>query len=309
MKHFQLGIASLALLTGCVDELGDEEEVSETFSESISTNGVSLNGISLNGISLNGISLNGISLNGISLNGISLNGTSLNGSTLNGTTLTSTTLSKSVGSKWTGTLSNGTSLAFRIDSATKGTGTNADVGMYGISYQADGTWKPLCGAGVLAVAVPGTWSATAAYAASTTQLTFACRGKAIAKCVELGYKPWKGRTTQLASCTRMLRGDYCGTGVAYTVDGQQVNVIDNVGLQADAAAWDREAEWKPTGASCITGKRQTRFSQTGTTMPACWGGTLKTTSTCANGFTAGAVLISELPPIVNTTMQLSNSNN
>jgi hypothetical protein len=296
MKNLNIGVASLALLIGCVEEPGDEDEdedeVSETSSESISTNGISLNGISLNGISLNGISLNGISLNGISLNGISLNG-----STLNGLSMSSATLASRVGSKWTGTLSNATSLQLRIDSATKGTGTNADVGMYGISYQADGVWKPLCGTGVLAVAVPGTWSATAAYAASTTQLTFACRGKAIAKCVEFGYKPWTGRTKQLATCTRMLRGDYCGTGIAYTADGQQVNFYDNVGLQPDAASWDVEAEWKATGARCITSKGATRFVLTGRAKPPCIGGAVKEISNCGHNFSSGAVLINELPKL------------
>ena len=302
MRKLEIGVASLAAIAlgGCaVDQLGDEgDEVSETSHEVLTTNGISLNGISLNGISLNGISLNGISLNGISLNGISLNGISLNGTTLYGTQMTTQTLSNSVGSKWTASLSNGTTLQLKIDSATRGTGTNADVGMYSVSYQADGTWKPLCGTGIQAVAVPGTWSATAAYATSTTQMTFACRGKAAAKCVELGYKPWTNRTSQLASCTRMLRGDYCGTGNAYTVDGQQVNLYDNVGLQADAAVWDLEAEWTAAGARCISGKRYTRFSQTGTAVPPCIGGVVKSTSTCGASFTSGAVLISELPPIV-----------
>jgi hypothetical protein len=299
-----------------MDEEDVDEHVGRDESEIQSGNGKSLNGISLNGISLNGVSLNGVSLNGVSLNGTSLNGVSLNGTSLNGTTTTTTTTppaptatptmtTLAVGSKWTATLSNGQALPMRIDSATKGTGSNIDVGMYAVSYQTSAGWQRLCesnadGTPVLALAVPGTWNQQTgvvgggAYTASPTQFTWACRAKTIAKCVELGYKPWTNRVPQLASCVRMLRGDYCGDGSPNTVDGQLLNVYDNVGIQADTEAWMAEAEWTPTGARCISEKKELRFSQLNLPTPSCiQSKVLKTTSTCGTTFASGATIISE----------------
>ncbi|MEJ7604285.1 MAG: ADYC domain-containing protein, partial [Kofleriaceae bacterium] len=274
-----------------------------------SLNGMSLNGMSLNGMSLNGMSLNGMSLNGMSLNGMSLNGTTLNGMSLNGTGLTSTVLTAAVGATFTGYLSSGATLPLRIDTAIRGTGTNTDVGMYGISYQTSSGWQPLCGvdsagAKILAVSTAGTWNMGAgvtgggSFTASTTQQTFACRGKAIAKCVELGYKTWTGRTTHLVSCTRLLRGDYCGNGQPYTVDGTLLNLYDNVGIQADAADWVKEAEWTPTGAKCINMSGQVRYLLTSASPPPCLKGPtayIPSTSTCGTTFQTGTLIINEMP--------------
>jgi hypothetical protein len=290
------------LLAGCVlggDDTAEPDEEGSHESLIQSDNGKSLNGVSLNGISLNGTSLNGVSLNGISLNGTTLAGVSLSGTTLNGATMTAL----AVGSKWTAALSNGQSLPMRVDSAAKGTGTNADVGMYGVSYQTSGGWQRLCGSNtdgtaVLALAVAGVWNqqsgviGNGAYSTSSTQYTWACRGKTIAKCVELGYKPWTNRQTQLATCVRLLRGDYCGDGTANTVDGQQLNVYDNAGIQTDTMAWDKEAEWTQYGARCLSSKGEARFVQLKLTRPWC-SGFLPTTSTCGNNFSSGAVMISE----------------
>jgi hypothetical protein len=294
-----LGLAGLAF-AGCVT---DEPEIGETsqgveLGNGVSLNGVSLNGVSLNGVSLNGVSLNGVSLNGVSLNGVSLNGVSLNGVSLNGATLT--------GSTWTGTLSTGASLSLRIDSVTQGSGTNSDVGMYGISYQGDTGWTTLCGvdalgAPILALAVPGVWNTQSgvagggAYTASATQFTLACRAKTIAKCVELGYKTWKGNTSQLTSCVRLLRGDYCGDGTPGTVTGTAVNLYDNVGIQADTVAWVIDAEWTPNGARCVSTKGEARFELPGVAQPVCvTTNALKETKDCGTSFAKGAVLIDEV---------------
>ncbi|MEJ7603213.1 MAG: ADYC domain-containing protein, partial [Kofleriaceae bacterium] len=270
MKHLHLAVASL-VLAGCVvdDETDDRVEVSETAQDVIVANGMSLNGMSLNGMSLNGTALAGKIINSASTTGRSASGGTMIATW--GTTLTSSVLASLVSSTWTATLSDGTTLPLRIDTAAKGTGIASDIGMYGVSYQSSAGWQPLCGyegsTAVLAVVVAGTWSYLAdvagggAYTTSTTQMTFACRGKAIAKCLEFGYKPWTGRVNQLAACTRMMRGDFCGNGHSYTVDGTQLNLYDNVGLQSDTAAWVKEAEWTINGARCVNLNVRPRFLQ------------------------------------------------
>ncbi|CAN5732533.1 hypothetical protein BH11MYX1_BH11MYX1_14500 [soil metagenome] len=267
------------LLAGCIgDDTSAEGEVSQNV---IAPNGVSLNGVSLNGVSLNGTTISAVST------GQPLTGTS------------------AVGSKWTAKLSNGATLPLRIDSAVVGTGTNSDLWMYGISYQTSTTWTPLCGvdaalAPVLAVTVAGVWNTQSgvagggAYTSSSTQFTIACRAKTIAKCVELGYKTWKGYTNQLTSCVRLLRADFCGDGTPHTVDGQTLNLYDNVGVQADTQPWSPEAEWTPAGARCVTKTGETRFSNLGLAVPACVKGK-ELTTTCGTSFGPGTTLIDELP--------------
>jgi hypothetical protein len=234
------------------------------------SNGISLNGISLNGISLNGISLNGISLNGISLNGISLNGISLNGAQLVGVTSKHQVISGKqwVGASLAGTLSDGSSLPLRIDAATQGAGSNSDVWFYDVSYRSDGSWESLCGDDangkpIAAVALAGTWDYSentptgGSWTASKTSFTFGCRLTALAKCVEMGYKPWASKNgvslrNHHQACTRLLRADYCGNGRPWTINGRVINLYDGLGVQTDTQSWTFEAEWTDTGASCLT---------------------------------------------------------
>jgi hypothetical protein len=272
-----LGQAGLALLLinlalpGC--SLGDleEEDLGQQQSAVIGLNGMSLNGMSINGMSLNGMSINGMSLNGMSLNGMSLNGMSLDGSQISGLTgelpVSGAGL---VGSTMNAQLSNGEALPIRIDSAETLEGPNADVWAYGLSYLADGTWSPLCGtqagAPVLAVALAGTWNngsgvtGGGAWTASSSSFTFGCRGTALAKCVEFGYKPWSTVGGTLLrdhhqACTRMLRADYCGDGTSWTADGTLINVYDDLDIQSDDASWLIDAEWTATGAVCTNNIR------------------------------------------------------
>jgi hypothetical protein len=288
---------SLLLCSGCV--VADDVQL-DTATQRVTRN----NGISLNGISLNGISLNGISLNGISMNGISLNGTTLSGVAISATPSGGSPLSGSgvVGSTWTGSAANGTPVALRIDQATQGSSPNADLWFYAVSYQTAAGWSPLCGLDdtnqpILAAPVTGVWRAIdgddAAYGSSTAQFTFACRGKTIAKCIELGYKPFKGRSEQLAACVRLLRGDFCGTGTPYTVDGTTLNLYDKIGVQADTESWAPEAEWTAAGARCVNSNNTARYELVVSDDPRCIR-RIKT-STCGQNFSDGAVLIDELP--------------
>jgi ADYC domain/Pentapeptide repeats (8 copies) len=286
-----------------------EDAVGEMSQEVISDNGVSLNGVSLNGVSLNGVSLNGVSLNGVSLNGVSLNGVSLNGVSLDGTSLTgvrtdtgATTSGPVVGSTMRAALSNGATLALRFDGALAVLVNGVAQWAYAVSYNADGGWRALCGTGIGAFAIPGTWDTRSgvpgggAYAGSAKVFTLACRGMTIAKCVEMGYTPSSPYKRQLQACVRLLRGDYCGDGSTWTVTGNQVNIYDGVGVQTDTMAWDIEAEWTPDGARCLSARRETRFATSIGVLPTCVkDGVLQTHATCGQDF-AKAELISEIPP-------------
>jgi ADYC domain-containing protein/pentapeptide repeat protein len=288
--------ALLSLLGACAAVPGDDP--SNIVEQEVDSN----NGTSLNGTSLNGTSLNGTSLNGTSLNGTSVTGTNVNGSTVTAVSSTAppVTGSSVVGSTWNGTASNGTTVKLRIDSAQQLTAPNAELWAYGISYQTSSTWTPLCGldgtgAPIKAIPVAGYWSNDAAkYYTSSTTFTWGCRGKTVAKCVELGYKTYKGWTSQYQSCVRLLRADYCGTGISYTVDGTLLNLYDNKGIQLDTEAWKPEAEWDANHAICINSSNAARYENTAALDTRC---VLKvsTSSTCATSFKPTTLLIDELP--------------
>lgn len=166
---------------------------------------------------------------------------------------------------------------------------NADVFRYKLSYQfgsgsgpADGSFKPssaflpLCPGQNQAIAVAGEWDlhqgavgSGGKKSVSEREVTFACVGSAIAKCVErLGYKPWKSVTIPGTSksvsldelhqsCVRAVRADYCGTGESLTRPGERVNFYDSLGINRDDSDWPLEARWTPQGARCVAGTRLT----------------------------------------------------
>lgn len=290
---FSAYTASCATVDG--DELVDEADQDLT----------GINGTSLNGTAMSGTTPTGGSLAGTTLVSLSITGTSQTGATITAgsTTAPPLTTASIVNSTWNGTASNGVAVKLRIDSALAGTGANADLWFYAFSYQTSTGWSPVCGLDgasqpIKAVTVAGVWSATtadaASYAANATKFTIACRTKTIAKCVEFGYKSFKGYTNQMMSCVRMLRGDFCGTGMGYTVDGTTVNVYDNIGILADSQAWPQEAEWTPTGARCVNTNNAARYQLAMDHDPKCIK-QLKTT-TCGASFASGAVLIDEYVP-------------
>lgn len=261
----------------------------------------------------NGLDPNGINPNGLDPSGPSLNGLAPSGSFPDGTTIGIAVLGAPlagagvVGSTWTGNMSDGTTIAFRIDNAMQLSGPNADMWSYRMSVSADGTWRPLCldpaGNELFADTLGGTWNlgvgvpGGGSYNAAGMGFSIACRNSAMAKCVELGYKPWTGHARELASCVRALRADYCGNGIPYTVTGTIVNIYDDAGIQPDGIAWDAEAEWTPDGATCVSKKKQTRFDQDAHETPWCFRHALEPKKSCGTGFDGGAVIITELPPL------------
>jgi hypothetical protein len=121
--------------------------------------------------------------------------------------------------------------------------------------------NPGTGKGVF---VPGRWNYSSGAQgnggkSSSTGMTFACENVgAIAKCVNMGYKPWKSSSlnTLHQSCVRMVRADFCGDGVSWTKDGTEIDVKDRLGLESNTGyngslMWIWEATWGPNGARYI----------------------------------------------------------
>jgi len=144
--------------------------------------------------------------------------------------------------------------------------------LYTVFYldKSDKKWKNLCtpDAKNVAKAIPlkGFWDQTGAYIESTNSVTFGCTSGALAKCVRLGYKPWKSvRGKSLLpfhqACTRMIRADYCGNGKSHTREGTPINIYDVLNIQKKDPEEKMffEAAWGPDGATCIN---RTRWLET-----------------------------------------------
>lgn len=252
----------------------------------IAVNGSNLNGENLNGVALNGQNLNGQNLNGQNLNKIAINGSNLNGQNLNGVQvngasneIVATTEDGRVlgGEALVGlTLRGVTSSGAPVDLVIASFERRDDVAYYGITFEG----RNVCDGDDKGMFVPGVWDATAArhdrLTVGATEITtsFSCRTGAIAKCVTWGYAPWKVGADLHQACTRMVRADYCGTGVSFTKDNTLIDVYDTKGIQLPTlgdASLAFEAGWGPNGAVCAS---RTRFSATArdgaSVMPSCW---------------------------------------
>lgn len=242
-------------------------------------NGLALNGFRLNGFRLNGFRLNGFRLNGdegsndyIELEKLELADESeaahtwLEGSSLHAETASGVVLS---GAQLVGAV-----LHFGVVEGPLGLHrkrmlkiagveplvTDPEVLLYDLQIKETiGPWRPLCtnalGLPTEAILLGEAWDPeTGARIAPAPEdvVTLACRGGAIAKCVEWGYLPWEHGDHHQA-CTRAVRADYCGDGVPHTIDGLVIHVLDALGIQAPepGVSWAVEAEWGPDGATCL----------------------------------------------------------
>ncbi len=262
-------------------------------------NGRELNGRELNGRELNGVALSGAKLDGVKLSGLKLKGTLLVGSTENGGSVS--------GSELVGTVlkpeSGGKALAYRIDDYFLSSDT--DMHLYQVSVGADATWFPYCGSDedgepILATAVAGRWdygvnvSGGGSKINDPSSFTFACLTGAIAKCVMLGYKPWKklngdSLAAHHQTCTRVLRADYCGNGQSFTKNGVLINIYDGIGVQPDTDKWGIEAEWAEDGALCLENRRVPSNEPV-----SCVSQTYKHCGSTAH-FSSGALIMNEVP--------------
>ncbi|MEL6185598.1 MAG: ADYC domain-containing protein, partial [Myxococcota bacterium] len=147
----------------------------------------------------------------------------------------------------------------RIDDVRRSESGDQDLLHYEVSVKDGSTWQPLCG-DQPAIALPGTWDLQpgargAAGWRDETGFFFACADSSVAKCYEMGFKPWKfqmeGDTVLNLheACVRALRADFGGTGAAGTTNG--VEVVLSTDRQAQTPpGFVLEAAWSVDGARC-----------------------------------------------------------
>lgn len=139
------------------------------------------------------------------------------------------------------------------------------------------------------------WAPNGARTNDASAITLGCTHDVVGGCVNWGYGPWgsrideSGQTRSMVSvhqaCTRMKRGDFCGTGDAGTT-GQSdfmplsttIHVKDRVGIHPDTNQTyaTMEAFWDEGGAACVNASEYrsndttaiTKFQILMTTCPA-----------------------------------------
>lgn len=287
------------------------------------------NGSNLNGSNLNGSNLNGSNLNGSNLNGGDLNHTllyaSFAGATREGMTGNKLDSAWLQGTEFFGTQGSSTFRGLDFDQAhfvgMLGDGRTVDLWVASLTPPAPGDdvwrylvrywdtarqeWHPICirndRTHAPAIPVLGRWDYRSGVPTGGAKLdepgvfTFACEGSAITKCLHMGYKPWasspdgQGLAAHHQACTRVIRADYCGDGTSYTVDGQWVNVWDNVGIQFDTEDWYVEAEWDEAGARCFS--PHNRFHSN----VQCYDAKKQAGCGSLSSFSAGTLLMTETP--------------
>lgn len=272
-------------------------------------NGQNLNGQNLNGIRLNGQNLNGDNLNGQNLNGQNLNGDNLNGQNLNGVAMNELvartndghTLSGAalVGTRIDGVLSDGSSVELTITAFQRS--ADGKIAYYEIQHEG----QSICPSGELGLFVPGAWDATAArherlsIGDRTVDVSFSCANGAIAKCVAWGYDPFAIGPDLHQTCTRMVRADYCGTGIPFTKDGTMIDVFDTRGVQTPTndASFSFEAAWGTNGAVCVNRTRFDAHDARGAAVaPSCWANLPRCSSLAEASTTYGATIANASRP-------------
>ena len=94
-------------------------------------------------------------------------------------------------------------------------------------------------------------------------ISIVCLGTAAARCVHLGYQPWRKAAdgTSLAdytdACIRAVRADYCGSGNSHAGQSDALALYDRLGIQHLRAAdgMSFEAGWGAYGAVCVNHTR------------------------------------------------------
>ncbi|MCA9649618.1 MAG: hypothetical protein H6712_25645 [Myxococcales bacterium] len=252
----------------------------------------------------NGFRYNGFRYNGFRYNGFRYNGFRYNSSLLDGVAVTDIVYDPSTGGLemtesggsetfdagevmlFQGDEEDGTVFEIRISGVEQITASSQDYQFMQVETRvresADpevwGDWEDACldggGIPVKAILLPGDWTNTDYSFIDGSDsggdiTTFACRGAAMAKCVEWGYHP-QGTysSTDLGdhhqACTRMVRADYCGDGEHHTENGTVIDVEDDLSINVHESETNEniEAAWGPDGALCLNNPRKTWWTRT-----------------------------------------------
>lgn len=207
---------------------------------------------------------------GLGPNGPSIYGSSLGGVSVNGATLVAGDL---IGTELRGATGAGEDVTLRIEDVRRGEDENRDVLYYSVGVVDGQTSSPMCGVdadgeAISALVLPGAWDQEIGRAGkggwtdtSDGSFFFACRGSSVAKCFEMGFKPWLlnvhgNRVTSLhQACVRALRADYCGDGRSWTVPGVELSVWTEAGQSPAQGSHTFEAVWGHEGANCVEATR------------------------------------------------------
>ncbi|WP_437632340.1 ADYC domain-containing protein [Sorangium sp. So ce854] len=276
-----LAVAMVGLLSlggGCVAEAGGEdagEAVAESALALRALNNLTLNGTFLNGVHLNGVRFNGVRFNGVRFNGVTLAATTLVGT--RGTDGQPVRGADFIGVDIEAVLEDQSTTTVRITDVVERNG----LSYYTVKHRVGGVWANICGEGVEAIPVRGTWdAATGAYSDDGSSFTFGCQGAAIGKCAEWGYHGWEpqaecdggvceGRDLSYLhqACVRLVRADYCGDGVPHTRTGMAIDIWDALDIQTETegSGMSLEAEWTVDGAACV---KHTRWGRCAVNDPA-----------------------------------------
>lgn len=264
----------------------------------IADNGIEPNGLKMNGLKMNGFILGLISELTASVSDLQFQSSSLLrawhpasgtwkvGAQLNGMTF-------NIQTEVDGTPVDG---QLKIVSVTQSS-VQSDVYFYNIQNFNGSTWVSACydaaGNPVEAIALEGNWDAATGTRTGDTGLTWACRGAALAKAVEWGWRPWVNTAHKNLhqAAVRMIRADYCGNGVHHTSNGNPIDIQDYLGIQTFESAWNVEAGWGVNGAVCLDTPRKLYWPKNSinpcSNLPACNANPIAT---------QGALLVTKVVP-------------
>lgn len=171
-------------------------------------------------------------------------------------------------------LSNGREIQLVVAASAAVTG-QPDMLAYRLTYDGEN----VCDGDDHGVFVSGYWDERGAHheAYETNgarfDLSFSCERGVIAKCMRWGYKPWTVGPEAHQTCTRLTRADYCGDGLARTLEGTPIDVFDVAGVQTPVspAGFSFEAGWNANGAVCVNRARYDARDAAGrVATPSCW---------------------------------------
>jgi len=79
-----------------------------------------------------------------------------------------------------------------------------------------------------------------------------CQSSAMGKCISWGHGP-KTSVRRYNACIKMVRADYCGNGISFTIPGQKIfyEYFYNAFQDNNQEKFPIEAIWTEQGATCI----------------------------------------------------------